>query len=477
MRLRYTVADRTPLSLGFTGDGDDRSRQDLKTLASIFEPRAVLYEVGGCVRDRLLSVGGADIDICSKLRVEDVKTLLSNADFEVLDKNMRLGTLHIRRGSRTYEYTAFRTDSYRRERGNHCPSSVRFTSDISADALRRDFTCNAVYYDILRDRYVDLLGGVEDIERRLLRTVDEPEKVFEADGLRILRLVRFAAELGFEPEGRTLEVAKSNSWRVKDIAAERIRDELKKIFVADERHPELGLKGAHVKGLRLLDELGLIDLLLPEVAALKGLAQPVKYHKFDAFEHSVKTFEAAAPQIRWAALLHDVGKAPAMKSDGNMYAHAVYGEGMVTAILARLKFSTAEAERISRLVGCHMADVGGNTSEAKLRRFIVRHADIIDDLCLLMDADAYATKELPHERNRLRWQLEFMRSEGLPLKIADLKVDGRDLIALGAPEKQRGRLLCDLLEETALNPLLNDREKAIKYLTNRIDGGPDGKRG
>lgn len=436
----------------------------LGELAAAFAPEATLYAVGGYVRDKLLGIECYDIDVCSKLTVEQVKTLLSTTDFEVYDRNMRLGTVHIMKQGVTFEYTAFRTDSYRRAKGSHSPVEVEFTDDMLKDAKRRDFSCNAVYMDVAAGKIVDIVGGVKGIEDKVLRTADIPENVFEADGLRILRLVRFAAELGFEPEARTLEVAKQNSWRVKDIAVERIRDELDKIFVADTRHPELGLKDAHLKGFRLLDELGLVDMLLPELAGLKGLSQPPRWHKFDAYEHSVKTYQSAPPNIRWAALLHDIGKAPAVKADGNMHAHDVYGAKMADDVARRLKFSTAERTRLVSLVQCHMADVGGRMSEAKLRRFIVRHADIVDDLCELMDADSHAAMELPPERNRMREQLMDMRAAGVPLRLSELKVNGADLIDMNIEERLRGELLWQLLEETAMNPVLNDREKALNFV-------------
>lgn len=172
------------------------------------------------------------------------------------------------------EYTTFRTDSYDRSSGKHSPDNVAFTTDMTLDARRRDFKCNALYKDVLTDEIIDLLGGEEDVKNKIISTADDPNSVFEADGLRILRMVRFACELGFDVEKETYAVAKKNAWRVEDLAVERIRDELCKIFVADTKHPELNLKGAHVKGLEMLDDLGLVDLILPELASLKGLQQP-----------------------------------------------------------------------------------------------------------------------------------------------------------------------------------------------------------
>lgn len=443
--------------------------QKLKRLATYFSPAAPLYEVGGCVRDELLGVKCYDVDVCAQLDVETVKKILLNTDFVVSAKNLRMGTVHISSDDFCVEYTTFRTDSYDKASGKHSPDDVTFTSDMSLDARRRDFKCNALYKDILTGEIVDLLGGKEDIKNKIISTADEPNAVFEADGLRILRMVRFASELGFDVEKETYEVAKKNAWRVGDLAGERIRDELCKIFVADTKHPELNLKGAHVKGLEMLDDFGLVDLILPELAALKGLNQPKKYHLYEAYTHSVKAFEVAPPNIRWAALLHDVGKAPCMKEDGNMHFHAVVGEKMVRAIAERLKFSNAEIDRMSKLVSLHMVDINGNTSESKLRAFCVKNAPYIDDLLCLMDADAIASAGEITRENRVRKAWLEVKEKVLPLCVKDLKIDGNDLLALGAKGAQCGEILKSLLRDTALEPSLDDREKALAYAARKIE--------
>ena len=346
---------------------------------------------------------------------------------------------------------------------------MAFTTDMTLDARRRDFKCNALYKDVLTGEIIDLLGGEEDVKNKIISTADDPNAVFEADGLRILRMVRFACELGFDVEKETYAIAKKNAWRVEDLAVERIRDELCKIFVADTKHPELNLKGAHVKGLEMLDDLGLVDLILPELASLKGLQQPKKYHLYEAYEHSKKAFEVAPPNIRWAALLHDVGKAVCMKKDGNMHRHAIVGEKMVEQTAQRLKFSNAEIDRMSRLVALHMVDINGNTSESKLRVFCVENAPYIDDLLSLMDADAIASAGEITRENRVRKVWMDVKAANLPLRIKDLKIGGNDILALGAKGVQCGEILKSLLRDTALDPTLNDREKALSYAKKKIE--------
>lgn len=435
---------------------------ELVQLAKLFAPYTALYAVGGCVRDRIMGVACHDIDICSPLRVEDVKRLLSGSEFQLSDKSLRMGTVIISKGDFRAEYTCFRTDSYEKGSGAHSPSEVRFTNSILDDAQRRDFACNAIYLDVLKGEYVDPLGGIEDIRQKRLRRAKED--VFEADGLRILRLVRFAAELGFDPDKATWDSAVENAWRVRDITVERVREELISCFEADVKHPELKRTGAHLEAFRALDSLGLVDMLLPELAALKGLEQPRQYHLYDAYEHSVKAFELSPPHLRWAALLHDVGKAPMVAQHGNMHGHDVAGEEIVGKILERLRFKKSEIRRVTQLVRWHMVDINGNTSPAKLRRFVVQHADIVEQLCELVDVDGLASEGKLTRPNRLREEYEFLKRNGVPLCVKELSVGGDDLIALGVPDSMRATALEELLEATAMDPKLADRERALKYL-------------
>lgn len=445
----------------------------LIALANCFKPFATLYEVGGAVRDELLGIDCFDVDVCAQLVVDDVKKILSNTDFVVSDRNLRMGTVHISSGDFVCEYTTFRTDSYDVSSGEHTPKDVRFTTDINLDARRRDFKCNALYKDVSTGEIVDLLGGVEDVRNKIVSTADEPEIVFEADGLRILRMVRFAAELGFDVEKNTYEVAKKNAWRVKDIAVERIRDELEKIFVADTKHPELNLKDAHVRGFRMLDDLGLVDMLLPELAALKGLEQPKKYHLYDAYEHTLKAFECAPARLRLVALLHDIGKAESIRTTGNMHAHAQIGANIADEICKRFKLPNCERKRLVKIVALHMTDVKGDVPNGELRKFAVKNYDVIHDLCDFMDADSIAHKGEAGRSDAIRKVVKEIEDDGTPLCVKDLKISGKDLVDMGVDEKMRGKILEELWLDTAENPTINDRKKAIEYVENKLKGNRD----
>jgi len=439
----------------------------LKELALLFKPYATLYAVGGFVRDSLLNIKSSDIDICSKLKAEKVKEILSGTDFIVLERNLRMGTLIIQYKELSLEYTTFRVDSYDRRSGEHAPSSVEFTEDIKLDAQRRDFKCNAVYYDILSDEIVDPLGGQKDIENKIVSTADEPDIIFEADGLRILRLVRFAAELGFEIEDKTFASAKENAWRVKDIAKERIKVELDKIFVADTRHKDLNLLDAHLKGFNLLDELGLVGILFPEINALKGIEQPKEYHLYDAYKHSLMTYYASAPSIRWAALCHDIGKAKCMVENSNMHGHDRVGEEMARDIANRFVFSNEEKKVFLFLIRYHMIDGDGKMGIGKLRRFVGENMWAMDKLVEIKRADSIGACG-KSRRYRIEDVIDTIRTDGSPLSIKDLKVDGKDLINLGIEEDQRGIIMKELWADTIINPSLNNRDSAINYILRRV---------
>lgn len=438
-----------------------------RRLAELFRPRATLFAVGGFCRDKLLGLEPRDLDVCSELTVEEVETLLSNTEFVVHDAYPRLGTVCVSARGFRAEYTCFRTDSYPSGSGAHHPAGVTFTSDMRLDAARRDFTVNAVYFNPLTGEYVDPTGGRDDVRKRVLRAADNPERVFSEDGLRILRLVRFAAETGFSVEEDTLAAAKKFAPQVCDVVPERILAELDKIFVADTAYPALGTETGHGRGLSLLDELGLVARLLPELDALKGLEQNPAYHRYDAYRHSVETYLASPPEIRWAALLHDVGKRIAFERDGNMYAHAELGAEAVAARLAELRMPKARAARIRELVRWHMVDLRGDTSPNKLRRFAAEHADIVRDLAKLKRADAFATCGSRVDKVRFEEIYDEMLADGTPMKVADLPVDGRDAEAAGLSGREIGQCLRELWECALATPSLRARDNALAFLARR----------
>ena len=431
---------------------------ELKRLAKLFPPERPLYAVGGCVRDEILGREVFDIDLTSACLQEEAEKYAKAAGMRVLLGSKRLGTVMIK-GEKSYEYTPFRVDSYPAGSGVHKPASVRFTEDIEEDARRRDFTVNALYYDILRGDTLDLLGGKADLDARLLRAVDDPRRVLGEDGLRIMRLYRFVAVLGFSAEEKTAAAAREMSGLLGDIAPERIRVELDKL-----------LAGEHAaEGLRGLIGCGAMRVIMPEFCENIGVAQNPAFHKYTVDEHIIKTVEYAPVRVRLAALLHDIAKGRCMKEDGNMYRHAEAGAQAAEEIMTRLRYPKAEIRRVVRLVALHMTDMRGDMRERKLRRVVAANADLIDDLTELIIADARATCENADIDKCLRIKRvrDRMKEEGVPFSVAELAVNGSDVMAYGYTGESVGRVLQELFELTLSGEKKNQRDVLLGILEKR----------
>lgn len=431
---------------------------ELKRLAKLFPPERPLYAVGGCVRDEILGREVFDIDLTSACLQEEAEKYAKAAGMRVLLGSKRLGTVMIK-GEKSYEYTPFRVDSYPAGSGVHKPASVRFTEDIEEDARRRDFTVNALYYDILRGDTLDLLGGKADLDARLLRAVDDPRRVLGEDGLRIMRLYRFVAVLGFSAEEKTAAAAREMSELLGDIAPERIRVELDKL-----------LAGEHAaEGLRGLIGCGAMRVIMPEFCENIGVKQDPAFHMYDVDEHILRTVEYAPPRLRLAALLHDIGKGRCVREEGNMYRHAQVSAQMAEEIMTRLRYSKEQTRRTVRLVAAHMTDMRGDMRESKLRRFVAKNADIIDDLTELIIADARAAcgnadREKCLRIARLR---DKMQKEGVPFGVGELAINGNDVMAFGYKGEEIGKVLHELFDLCLRGEKKNERKILLDILEKR----------
>ncbi len=207
--------------------------ENLKKLSKFFPEN--LYVVGGYVRNRISGLYGGDVDICSSVNCDEVAKRLSGSEFDVKVKSLKFGSILISVDKETYEYTAFRKEVYPPD-GSHCPNKVEFTKNLQDDFLRRDFTINAIYYNINKDECVDLCHGIVDLSDKILRAVGEANKIFESDGERILRLVRLKGELGFTIEKNTLAAAEKYACNVKDLQGNRKLLEMEKILYCDKRY-------------------------------------------------------------------------------------------------------------------------------------------------------------------------------------------------------------------------------------------------
>lgn len=380
------------------------------------------------------------------------------------------------------EYAAFRSDKY--IRGEHTPAETFFTEDISLDARRRDFACNAIYYDISADSFVDPLGGIDDVSAKILRTADAPDKVFGEDGLRLLRLARFAGTTGFTPTAETIASAKKNAALIADIAPERVFAELKLILAADEKY---GNERGVYEALKILDETRVLDGIFPELTAGRNLKQRADFHDHDVLEHSLRAAaysvragalaggeDVPAPfEVRLAALLHDIGKPAAYFRDGKFSDHPNVGAEICRAALTRLKAPVKTIAFIEDLTRWHMYDYDLNTKENKLRKFIVSHYDIFAALLLVKQADYSACKDDLSPAPcviRLKNLEAKMRAENVPFSLKELAVRGNEIAPLLPSPRYVGATLNELLLHCAMIPSDNVKERLLRLAAALAEG-------
>jgi len=423
---------------------------------------APVYAVGGIVRDFLLGFTplsqNPDFDICAPMPVDEFLNLAISQGFQVKSVYKNTGTVKLQdQNGLDFEYSHFRSDKY--VRGIHAPIESVFTTEIEKDCIRRDFTINAIYYDLKNEKFVDPLNGISAIQDKRLTTVTDAQKVFSEDGLRLMRLARFAGQLGFSPDEECLLGAKAHAHLIKDISAERIYAELVAILRADEK---FGVKGGQYHGLCVLDQTGVLDHVFPELTLGRHMAQRPDFHKYDVLEHSLRAVLYAPPQIRLAALLHDVGKPFCKIRDNNSYAHPQEGARIATEILQRLKAPKKVILHTARLIENHMYDFNCQTKESKLRRYLVANADILPDLLLVKQADFSACMDdCSLAPTCTRWQtlLKKMKDENVPFHVRELAISGKELLDLPLPPNMISQTLERLLAHTAVYP--KDNQKSI----------------
>jgi len=317
--------------------------------------------VGGCVRDLLLGETPKDFDVATDARPDRIMDLFPRSG----RVGAHFGVVLVRDVFDQVEVATFRSD-HTYEDGRH-PEFVRFENDPRQDVLRRDFTINGMMMDPFNGEVLDFAGGRMDLKRRMVRAIGDPDTRFGEDHLRLLRAVRFAARLGFEIAPETFESMRRNHALILKVAAERVRDELVRILT----------EGGARRGFELLDASGMLADILPEVAAMKGVAQPPEYHpEGDVWIHTLmllEQMEHPTATLALGALLHDVGKPPTFREAGRIRfdGHVEEGVRMAHAIMHRLRFSREEMEQVEALVDNHMRfkDVH-RMRDSTLKRFL-----------------------------------------------------------------------------------------------------------
>ena len=412
--------------------------------------------VGGCVRDLVRGAQPADWDVATSAPPETVAARFPGASWE-----NPFGTVTVRdaEGGPGIEVTTYRVEAGYRDRRR--PDKVRWGRSLADDLARRDFTVNAMAWvpDAAAagtGRLVDPFGGAEDLEAGLLRAVGEPGERFSEDALRLLRAVRMATRFDLRLDPPTEAAILAHAPEAAGLSGERVRDEVMRILAAAP--PPSG-------AFALMERLGLMGVLFPELAALRGVPQ-AKRLAGDALDHSLRTADALPPDdpvLRLAGLLHDVGKAATL-ADGHFLNHDREGALLAEQVLLRLRAPKAEITRVGRLVRHHMFAYTSGWTDAAVRRFVRRVGlDLISDLFALRAADDVASgvDEPPSGWKELRERVAAVAGD--PLEAQQLAVTGDDLVTqLGIPPGPAiGRLLAALLEAVLEDPTLNSREQLL----------------
>lgn len=415
------------------------------------------YAVGGCVRDSVLGRSPEDWDITTSAMPNETKALFART----FDTGIEHGTITVLLGGEGFEVTTYRIDG--KYEDNRHPKEVTFTRNLREDLLRRDFTINAMAYNE-KDGLVDIFGGMEDLHKGIIRCVGDASARFSEDALRILRGVRFAAQLGFDIEKETKRGMQELAATLRNISAERIQVELVKMLVSDR--PDL---------LRTAYELGITKQFLPEFDALMVTEQETPHHMYNVGEHTLHALlnVRADKILRLTMLFHDMGK-PAFKTmdetgRAHFKKHAIGSEAITKEVLRRLKFDNETLHKVSRLVYYHdyrMPATAKNVRRAmnKIGEDIfpyymeVRRADVLAQSTYKRDGKIQNLDDI----ERIYGEIV---AAGQCVSLKELAVNGQDLIRAGMkPGKEIGEKLRELLEIVIENPERNTKEELLKQL-------------
>ena len=419
------------------------------------------YIVGGSIRDLLLGRPPGDFDVATSAHPE--ATLRVFGSRFAIPTGLVHGTVTVLAGQpggqHHVEVTTFRGEGAYLD-GRH-PSTVTFSATLAEDLSRRDFTMNAIAYDPASGELFDPYDGRGDLGRKLVRTVGDPVLRFSEDGLRPMRGVRQAAQLGFTLDPATEAAIPRAMDSFRKVSAERIRDELRKLLLAPV--PSLGIE--------TMRRTGLMAEALPELLPTIGCMQN-RFHKHDVYAHTLATVDAAVPDfvVRMAALLHDLGKpstqAPRADAPGefSFFRHEQIGVEIARAIAERLRLSASERDTICALVRGHMFFYTSDWTDGTVRRFVKRVGpDLVPLLFALREADIASRgqgEDREAETRELRGRIAQVAAADAALRVSDLAIDGQDVMRiLGIPPSRRvGEVLEGLLEQVLDDPGLNQRE-------------------
>lgn len=412
---------------------------------------------GGCVRDRLLGLEPSDYDVATNALPDVVQSLFE----KTVPVGKQFGIIVVVVGGMTFEVATFREDGPYLD--GRRPESVRF-ADARTDALRRDFTVNAMFEDPIDGRTIDYVGGRKDLHRGIVRAVGEPRLRFAEDRLRMLRAVRFATRFGFEIDDTTFAAIRADAAHLPEVSAERIGEEIVRILT----------EGGARRGFDLLDSSGLLSVVLPEIFAMKGCEQSPDHHpEGDVFVHTLLCLSHLAAgcseTLALGVLLHDVAKpSTAVLRDGRwtFYGHLEQGATMAEEVCTRLRRSRATTDRVSFLVAQHLRHCSAKEMRAAtLKRFL--RQDGIDELLELTRVDGLSSNGDLGYYEYCRAALDELRKEKAP---PEPLINGHDLIELGLEPGPLFSRILEAVEDSQLEGDLVSREQAIEFVRARWIG-------
>jgi len=418
----------------------------------------LVYVVGGSVRDLLLGRTVTDWDLTTNARPEEILKLLPHGHY-----NNNYGTVIVKAGNYLMEITTFRKES-EYDDFRH-PQKVSWAKTIEEDLGRRDFTVNAIAFD--GKEIIDPFQGQKDLQKKIIATVGNPDQRFAEDGLRLMRAVRLASQLGFVIEEQTRLAIKRNSSLIKKISWERIRDELLKIIGSD--YPS--------EGILLLKNTTLLHHILPELNICFDVPQksPHRHHIYDVGTHSIMALKhcpSKDPITRFAALLHDIGKAKTFRKDEDTGLITFHNHEVVSAILTkriadRLRLSNQEKKKLITLVKYHQFTVSELQTDKAIRRFIKKVGkEYLNDMLILRTADRIGSGAKPTSWRYELFKKRLITVQKEPFHINDLKINGQDVMRILnlQPGPKVGQVLKKIFNLVVEKRMKNDRAILLKYL-------------
>lgn len=424
------------------------------------------YIVGGCVRDSLMGKRPSDWDICTSARAEEMMALFE--DKRVIPTGIQHGTLTILAEDGAYEVTTFRIDGEYLDHRH--PKSVAFTRELAEDLSRRDFTINAMAWHPERG-LIDLFGGVEDLRDRLVRAVGDPVQRFNEDGLRMLRMVRFATVLDFDYDPATYDAVRKQGHLLQYISKERIQVELNKILLA--AHPARGLEDLYT--------LGMYPYIIPLMCHTVGFAQRGGHHFLDVFEHSLLAVGVIAPELvlRLTMLLHDIGKPFVWDSSESLSYdrfddHAAVSAKLAGKILRDLKYDNATRKDVVELIAHHNDIL--LPDPVNVRRALARLGEVQTRRLVQVKVADLIAHDLAGEREKILALfaeisdvIDEVVARGDCTSVKALAIGGQDMMALGLSGRAIGQMLNAALELVLEKPEMNTRETLLNWVRGNLE--------